>query len=161
MTNPCPCGTGKSFGDCCEPLITGARAALTAEELMRSRYSAYATVATGYIFETTHPDHRADFDEKGTRQWAESSQWEGLEIVATQAGGPDDIKGKVEFIARYRDGEVHRTHHELADFAKLDGAWYFVDGAGVKPRPATSTKVGRNDPCTCGSGQKYKKCCGK
>lgn len=161
MTDLCPCGTGKNYGECCQPIISGTRAALTAEELMRSRYSAYARTEIGYIFETTHPDHRADFDEQGTRQWAEQSEWEGLEIVATHAGGPDDAEGKVEFIARYRDKGVRRTHHELADFRKKDSAWYFVDGVGVKPQPAVSTKVGRNDPCTCGSGLKYKKCCGK
>lgn len=161
MTTLCPCGTGKSYAECCEPLITGKRKALTAEELMRSRFSAYAKVEIGYIHETTHPDHRADFDEKGTRQWAEQSEWEGLEIVSTFAGGADDDEGRVEFIARYRDKGAHRTHHELADFRRHDGAWYFADGVGVKPRPATSTKVGRNDPCTCGSGAKYKKCCGK
>lgn len=161
MSDFCPCGTGRPYADCCEPFITGKRLPLTAEELMRSRYSAYTRVETGYILQTTHPDHRGDFDEKGTREWAESSQWEGLEIVNTAGGGPDDTEGKVEFIARYRDRDVRRTHHELADFRKLDGVWYFTDGVGVKPAPATSVKVGRNDPCTCGSGQKYKKCCGK
>ncbi|RNC67444.1 MAG: YchJ family protein [Desulfuromonadales bacterium] len=161
MEDLCPCGTGASYADCCQPLISGARKAITAAELMRSRYTAYTKVETGYIRETTHPDHRKDFDEEGTRQWAENSRWEGLEILAAVAGGADDTEGKVEFIARYRDPDVRRTHHELADFRKLDGDWYFVDGVGVKPQPASSTKVGRNDPCTCGSGQKYKKCCGK
>lgn len=160
MTNLCPCGSGKSFGECCEPLVTGARAALTAEELMRSRYTAYTRAEIGYIHDTTHPDHRADFDEKGTREWAESSRWEGLEIVAIAGGGPADAEGRVEFIARYRDAGGRRTHHELAEFRKVDDAWYFTDGYGIKPQPAVSAKVGRNDPCTCGSGKKYKKCCG-
>ena len=161
MSEFCPCGTGRPYLDCCEPFITGERLPSTAEELMRSRYSAYTMVAIGYIHDTTHPDHRSDFDEKGTREWAESSRWEGLEIVSTLAGGADDTEGKVEFIARYRDRDMRRTHHELADFKKLDGAWYFTDGVGVKAAPVASVKVGRNEPCTCGSGQKYKKCCGK
>lgn len=161
MSELCPCGTGRPYADCCEPFITGKSAPSTAEELMRSRYSAYTKVEIGYIHDTTHPDHRSDFDEKGTREWAETSRWEGLEIISTLAGGAGDEEGKVEFIARYRDRDVRRSHHELADFRKKDGAWYFTDGVGVKSAPATSDKVGRNDPCPCGSGQKYKKCCGK
>ena len=160
MITPCPCGSGSTYAECCEPLITRKRAALTAEELMRSRYTAYTRVETGYLYETTHPDHRGDYDEKGTREWAESATWEGLEIRATVAGGSDDELGRVEFIARYRDAGGKRAHHELAEFRKHDGTWYFVDGVGVKPQPAVSVKVGRNDPCPCGSGQKYKKCCG-
>lgn len=161
MPELCPCGTGREYADCCEPFIKGERLPETAEMLMRSRYSAYAKAEIGYIHDTIHPDHRGDFDEKGARRWAEESRWEGFEIISTIAGGPEDTEGKVEFIARYRDRDVRRTHHELADFRKLDGRWYFTDGVGIRPAPATSLKVGRNDPCICGSGMKYKKCCGK
>lgn len=163
MTTPisCPCGTGRPYSDCCEPLINGTRPAATAEELMRSRYSAYTKAEVAYILNTTHPDHRGDFDEKGTREWAENSVWEGLEIRNVWGGGAEDSEGKVEFVASYRDKSVRRSHHELAEFKKEDGSWYFVDGVGVKPEPLKSAKVGRNEPCPCGSGQKYKKCCGK
>ena len=98
--NSCHCGSGKPYSDCCEPVITGARPAETAEALMRARYSAYASVQTDFLFETTHPDHRKGYDHQGSREWAESSQWEGLQIVATEKGGPDDLVGEVEFVAR-------------------------------------------------------------
>ncbi len=157
----CPCGSGRAYEECCEPMIKGARQALTAEELMRSRYSAYVRVETDYIFDTTHPDHRQDYDPKGTRTWAENSQWDGLEIVDTSAGGPEESEGDVEFIARYREKGLRRQHHELAHFKKESGRWYFIEGSAVAQSPIVrADKVGRNDPCPCGSGKKFKKCCG-
>ena len=83
----------------------------------------------------------------------------GLEIVAAK-GGPDDSEGQVEFIARFREKGVKKAHHELAEFKKEAGRWYFTDGKSAPQRPLVSAKVGRNDPCSCGSGKKYKKCCG-
>lgn len=158
----CPCGSGTPYGECCEPLIRGTRPATTAESLMRSRYSAYAKAEVDYLYETTHPDHRKGYDHDGTRQWAESSRWEGLEIVSAR-GGEGDSQGEVEFIATYRDGETEavHAHHELGKFRKVDDRWLFVDGKMVGQKPIVSTKVGRNEPCPCGSGSKYKKCCGK
>lgn len=156
----CPCGSGIVYPDCCEPIITGARPAEAAEQLMRARYAAYVGVKTDFIFETTHPDHRQGYDHDGTREWAESAEWEGLEIVASQ-GGAEDAEGRVEFIARYRENGARREHHELAQFRKDKGTWYFTDGAMVRPKPLVSSKIGRNEPCPCGSGAKYKKCCGE
>lgn len=157
----CPCGSGAAYAACCEPIITGVRPADTAEQLMRARYVAYVGVQTDFLFETTHPDHRQGYDHEGTRSWAESSTWEGLEIIASR-GGADDADGEVEFVVRYREkGGPLREHHELSRFKRLKGSWYFTDGEMVRPRPITSTKVGRNEPCPCGSGAKYKKCCGK
>jgi hypothetical protein len=84
----------------------------------------------------------------------------GLEIIETRKGGPDDSSGQVEFIARFREKDLLREHHEEAHFTKENGTWYFTDGVNVRPKPITVTKIGRNDPCSCGSGVKYKKCCG-
>lgn len=157
----CPCGSGAAYAACCEPIISGAHPAATAEQLMRARYSAYVGAKMDFIFETTHPAHRQGYDHEGTKEWAESSEWLGLEIVGTTKGGQKDDCGEVEFIARFREKDVPREHHENAQFKKDDGRWYFSEGAMVKPKPASVIKVGRNDPCTCGSGLKYKKCCGK
>jgi len=156
----CPCGSGTPFGECCEPLIRGTRQATTAESLMRSRYSAYVKAEIDYLYETTHPAHRKGYDHEGTRQWAQDSHWDGLQVVSAR-GGEDDILGEVEFIATYRDGETVHAHHELGKFRKIDGRWLFVDGRMVGQKPIVSSKVGRNDPCPCGSGSKYKKCCGR
>ena len=157
----CPCGSTAAYTNCCEPVISGAQPATTAEQLMRARYAAYVGAQMDFIFETTHPDHRQNYDHEGTKEWAESSEWLGLEFVVTSKGGQEDNSGQVEFIARFREKEVLREHHENAQFKKDDGQWFFTDGTMVKPKPITVSKHGRNDPCTCGSGLKYKKCCGK
>lgn len=160
--NSCPCGSDAPYAKCCQPVIKGTRPAETAEALMRARYSAYVNTEMDFVFESTHPDHRQDYDHEGTRTWAESSEWLGLEIISTARGGKDDTSGEVEFIARFREqGAAPHEHHENSRFIKENGFWYFVEGEMAKQRPLISNKVGRNDPCTCGSGIKYKKCCGK
>jgi SEC-C motif-containing protein len=159
--NSCPCGSGAAYAECCEPVIAGTRRAETAEELMRARYSAYACVDADFLLASTHPDHRKGYDHEGTRAWAENAEWLGLEIIDCRKGGRDDTVGEVEFIARYREKGVLREHHESAHFSKDGGAWLFTEGAMVKPKPLVSAKIGRNEPCPCGSGAKYKKCCGK
>jgi SEC-C motif domain protein len=159
--NSCPCGSGAEYSNCCEPIITGLQPAKTAESLMRARYSAYAKLQMDFVFETTHPDHREGYDHDSTRKWAETSVWEGLEIISTNKGQEQDNCGNVEFIARYSSDGTRHTHHESAEFKKTDGRWYFTDGLPVKQKPLSVVKTGRNDPCTCGSGSKYKKCCGK
>lgn len=159
--NICPCGSGVPYSECCEPIISGVRSAETAEQLMRARYSAYVTVAVDFLFETTHPAYRKGYDHAGTKSWAEKSEWMGLEIIGSRLGGPNDTEGEMEFVARFREqGNLH-THHERGQFKRENGTWYFTEGVLVKPRPIISVKVGRNEPCTCGSGLKYKKCCGK
>jgi SEC-C motif-containing protein len=159
----CPCGTGKTYGRCCEPFIKGKKLPETAEQLMRSRYSAFVNVATDYIFETTHPEFRHDYDHQVTQDWAENSVWEGLTVVATRGGGADEEEGDVEFIVNYVEKGLKHRHHELAHFKKHEGKWHFCDGAAVTQQPVVRIggKVGRNDPCSCGSGVKFKKCCGK
>lgn len=159
--NSCPCGSGAAYAACCEPIISGARPAATAEELMRARYSAHVGAQVDFIFASVHPDHRQGYDHKGTKEWAEEAEWQGLQIVGTLRGGPQDADGEVEFIARFRDRQGLRTHHERAQFVREEGGWFFTEGVMVRPRPIVVNKVGRNDPCNCGSGLKYKKCCGK
>lgn len=157
----CPCGSGAAYAACCEPVISGAQPAATAEQLMRARYAAYVGVQMDFIFGSTHPDHRQGFDHEGTKQWAESSEWLGLDIVGTGKGTEKDDCGEVEFIARFREKGILREHHENAQFKRHNGGWYFTDGVMVKPKPLAVNRPGRNEPCTCGSGLKYKKCCGK
>ena len=159
--NDCPCGSGDAYARCCEPITGGARPAETAEELMRARFTAYTKAAVDFLFDTTHPDHREGYDHSGTKEWAEKSEWMDLEIVKTSQGGPGDTAGRVEFVARFREKGLLQTHHELGHFKREGGTWFFTHGDMVKPKPAVSTKVGRNDPCNCGSSLKFKKCCGK
>lgn len=172
----CPCGIPQPFKECCEPFIQGKSLPETAEKLMRSRYSAFVVADVEYIKKTLAPESRKDFDYEATRKWAQEAKWKKLSILSTQAGGEGDSKGIVEFSAFYEfDGEDIQLH-EVAKFRKeKDGQWLFVDGdAHTHPasedvehahkRPETfvrsQAKIGRNDPCSCGSGKKFKKCCG-
>ena len=158
----CPCGSGSPYADCCEPFHKGTAAPPTAVALMRSRYSAYVQGEIDYIIGTHSPAGSEGVDREATEQWANESEWLGLDIVDTAAGGPDDDKGIVEFIARFRVGDAEHAHHERSEFVKLDGRWLYDHGHMVKAKPVTreAPKVGRNEPCPCGSGTKYKKCHG-
>ena len=86
----CPCGSKKPYSECCGPLHKGAQA-LSAEQVMRARYAAYVKMELDYLLETTHPEHRADYDAQGTRSWAERSAWDRLEILETLAGAQEGI----------------------------------------------------------------------
>jgi SEC-C motif-containing protein len=129
---------------------------------MRSRYSAYAEHAIGYIMETCVQDSRDAIDERETRAWSEGSTWLGLTILSVAGGGIADSEGTVEFEAAYERNGLRDIHHETAKFKKIDNRWLYDEGI-VAPKTVVraAPKVGRNDPCPCGSGKKYKHCHGK
>ena len=158
----CPCESGKTFKKCCEPFITGVKQAETAEQLMRARYTSYTQVEMDFIKKTHDPKTRDKTDMEANRKWAESTKWTGLEILETKQGGVDDEIGTVAFKAKFETDEGLQEHQELSLFRKQDGKWYFVDASDPTKQPVVRSepKVGRNDPCPCGSGKKYKKCCG-
>jgi SEC-C motif-containing protein len=162
MTKPCPCGSGKEHVECCRPYISGDKPAPTAEALMRSRYSAYVLKELDYLKQSLAPEALKDHDDASVREWADSAQWLGLEIHETWGGGEEDDAGIVEFSARYAiDGE-ELTHRERSQFKRIGDHWRYLDGSMVSGPPIRKEpKIGRNEPCPCGSGKKYKKCCGK
>lgn len=156
----CPCGSEKNFDDCCGPYLKGTKIPPTAEALMRSRYTAFAVGELDYVELTHHESTKKDLDMEGVKSWASNSQWLGLEILETDKGTAKDTEGKVEFKCKFIFNEATQTHHELSTFAKVGDRWFFVDGVmrnGTLRR--SEPKVGRNDPCPCGSGKKAKKCC--
>lgn len=125
----CPCCSGFSFVDCCQPFLVGTKKAVTAEALMRSRYSAYFLANVEYIIATTHLTTRKLHDPNSIKQWAKSSTWQKLEIISKQEGEANDSAGKVEFKAHYLDSNKRaQVHHEYSNFVKEDGIWFFVDG---------------------------------
>ncbi len=162
-TNNCPCTSGNAYAECCEPFISGAQKPKTAETMMRARYTAHTQANIDFIVATHHPDSADEINQESTRRWAAESDWLGLEILRTEKGGEEDRNGIVEFVAQYRDrsGDRHR-HHEISLFDKVNGEWRFRDAEAPKVGQIKrdTPKVGRNDPCPCGSGKKYKKCCG-
>jgi len=156
----CPCNSGQVFDSCCGPIIGGVPAA-TVEVLMRSRYSAFALGDIGYLADTLSKEERAEFDQVEAEKTAKDAKWQGLEVRAVTGGGKDDESGTVEFVARFRLNDQERIHHELAEFAREKGRWV-CSGGTMSPKgpPVRVVKVSRNEPCPCGSGKKYKKCCG-
>ena len=162
LNQPCPCGTGRTTSDCCGRYITGEAPAPTAEALMRSRYSAYVLGEIDWIVKSHDPAGADEVDRKSTEKWSREAKWNGLEIRSKVKGEPADEVGEVEFVAKYEVEGQSVAHHERARFRRQDSTWYYVDGDMVKPRPVVreAPKVGRNDPCPCGSGQKFKKCHG-
>jgi SEC-C motif-containing protein len=156
----CPCGSSKEYGACCKPFHDGKSKPETAEKLMRSRYSAYVVGSIKYISETNDPSEKESFDQAAAEEWSKSSEWLGLEIVSTKAGLVSDVEGEVEFKAKFKREGKEQTHHEVSLFKKINSKWFYMDGKEIHGQIIrTEPKVGRNDPCACGSGKKSKKCC--
>ncbi|MDG4721674.1 MULTISPECIES: YchJ family protein [Thalassospira] len=168
-TAPCPCGSNQTYGNCCGMYHAGLRDAETAEKLMRSRYCAFYLRDGAYLTRTLAEEKRPGFDGNTVAQG--TTQWSGLEIVDRVAGGVLDQTGIVEFIASFVEQGQTGQLHERSNFERRGGKWVYVDGIfpeaashhEIAERPfvhGATTKAGRNDPCPCGSGKKFKKCCG-
>lgn len=133
----------------------------TAEEMMRARYRAFETGDIDFLVESQDEDTRDTLDVQETKKWAEESKWLGLEIISTEAGQENDDEGIVEFKATYEEDGKVVVHHEKSRFVKKNGIWYYNHWLPLQGTIVKDERIGRNDPCTCGSGKKYKKCCGK
>ena len=156
----CPCGSGLDVDGCCGPILEGAPAP-SPEALMRSRFTAFFRGDLDYIESTHAAEVRDTFNRSAAESTASSVEWVDLEIGETSDGGEGDDIGTVEFRARFKkDGEL-MVHHEQSNFRREEGRWTYVDGKmNPKGKPRRVEKVGRNEPCPCGSGKKFKKCCG-
>ena len=100
--------------------------------------------------------------EKDLLDWSKSNTWNKLEILSRTLGGEKHTTGIVEFKAYFLD--AHKTpqvHHEVSNFVKVDDQWYYTTGDTNPKATEEISKTGRNDACPCGSGKKFKKCCGK
>jgi SEC-C motif-containing protein len=115
----CPCGTGLPYADCCGRLHDGTATAATAEQLMRSRYSAFVVGDPAYLLETWHPRTRPR-----SLELDPDARWTGLEIVSTSGGSMLDAEGIVEFRAHRVGGE----QHERSRFVRQNGRWFYLDG---------------------------------
>ncbi len=142
------------LADCCGPLLSGDAVAQSAEQLMRSRYTAFVLKDSDYLLASWHSTTRpAELDLSG-----DTTQWTGLQVITTTRGGAGETAGTVEFIADYRQGGQAGRLHEVSRFRREAGRWVYVDGD--IQAPGAQRKVARNTPCPCGSGKKYKRCCG-
>ena len=127
----CPCGSGRSYAECCEKIIKGTPAE-TPEALMRARYRAYAKGEIDFIMESIHSSQRDGNDREDIRRWSQNSEWNGLEIIRTEKGGPDDEEGVVEFRALYTANGEFCNHHERSTVVRENGEWRFSDGDFVR-----------------------------
>ncbi len=116
---------------------------------MRSRFYAFLTGNIHYLIATLHPSQRKENDEEVLRSTIESTQWMGLKILKT-----DDRQHTVEYVAFYSASPVGQLH-EQSKFIKENDRWYYLNGTILPP-----IRIGRNDPCICNSGKKYKRCHG-
>lgn len=150
LDSACPCQSNKSYEDCCGRFHTHAQFPETAEQLMRSRYASYVLKNVPYIVDTTVPSQQALLNVQAIQAWAENTQWLGLQILKTET--LSKFQSAVEFNAVFQGEEGEQTHHERSIFVKIDDRWYFVDP--TVPLPTMK------QPCVCGSGKKFKHCCG-
>ena len=150
-TELCPCQSGKPYAACCALFHDGTNPA-TAEELMRSRYSAYVLQKTAYLVETTVPGQRHLLDVEGMAEWGRSAQWLGLDVSA-HIPKIGKHHAQVEFAAHFRQNGETYCHRERSVFVNIGDRWYFIDP--TVPLPAMK------QACLCGSGKKFKACCGR
>lgn len=158
--NNCYCDSSVAYENCCQPVIEN-QSAKTAEQLMRSRYTAYCLGKVDYLRKTTVAANQKQFDEQEILHWLSQNKWTKLEVVSCNLGTSTDVTGTVEFKAYFTDasGRTH-LHHEKSQFRKDAENWLYVDGQIIPLPTSALAKPQRNAPCTCGSGRKYKNCCG-
>ena len=123
----CPCDPTRPYAACCGPLHVGERLASTAEELMRSRYSAFAVGDLDHLVRTWHPRTRPATLERDPDP-DERTEWVGLDVVSTDAGEVTAETGLVEFIAHWRRAGARGRQHEVSTFVRRAGRWVYVDG---------------------------------
>lgn len=154
---PCPCGNNTTYQNCCQPIHQNHSLADHPEKLMRSRYSAHVLGLVDYIIQTYHPSCKAEKHRESIQQSIELT-WRKLEVIQSEILS-DQTTGFVEFKAYFEEAGQAQILHEKSRFLKEESGaeklWFYIDGEYPK-----TVKLGRNDPCHCGSGKKFKKCCG-
>ena len=159
VKSACPCGSGAQLTQCCGPYIEGKALPVTPEALMRSRYAAYVLANIDYIRDTSFGEALTAFSYEDSLDWAKNSNWKGLEIV--HASPADSDRATVEFSVLFVQSGLEKRLEEKSRFQRVKGRWYYEgsDKFRLIDQANKRAKLGRNDPCHCGSGKKYKKCC--
>lgn len=119
----CPCGSEKTFAQCCSTYLNGSGKAETAEQLMRSRYCAYLQENESYLKNTWHPETRPN-----SIEFEPAIKWIRLRIKNTEKGSSNDDQGIVEFIATYKNKGKAFHLHEISRFVRSDGEWAYMNG---------------------------------
>lgn len=118
----CPCGSNKTYFDCCNRIHTNLKNATSAEELMRARYSAFVKLNIEFIYDSFHPTTRRFQNKKDIEIWAKENKWMQLEIIKS-------TESTVEFKAHYLGPDLEvNVHHEKSKFKLVQNCWYYYDG---------------------------------
>ena len=128
MSNLCPCCSELAYTDCCEPILSGRKDASTAQQLMRSRYTAFTQANVDYLLRSHAVKTRPVKDRKNIERWAKSVIWMGLSILQTEAGEATDETGYVEFKATFLENAQPEQIHERSLFNRENGKWVYVSG---------------------------------
>ena len=128
QTNNCPCGSNNTYADCCGPFLSGKVFPLTAQQLMRSRYTAFTLANADYILRTYHPKTRPLRQRNQIASWAKSVRWLGLQVMNWSLGSEDDQTGYVEFKAHFIENGKPGHIHENSFFKRENGKWTYVSG---------------------------------
>jgi len=152
----CPCGSNALFAQCCQPIIKNTHKANSAEQLMRSRYSAYAIRNAKYIFDSYAQISQQVQSIENIKTWAKQCKWISLQIIDTQT---DNLTATVEFCANYVQKNTLYQLHEVSKFIIENNYWRYLDGKIIAH--CAIQKIKRNDPCPCQNKKKFKLCCGK
>ncbi len=125
----CPCGRNKNYEACCAKAHLNLNEAITAEDLMRSRYAAFVLLKGDYLMESHHPSTRPTEEKEAIINWSKSVKWKKLKVIRTNKGTASDQEGFVEFKAYYKQGIFAQHIHEHSKFVKEDGCWYYLGEA--------------------------------
>jgi len=156
-SDPCPCQSGHEYQNCCQPIIQQ-QSAQTPEQLMRSRYTAFAINDSDYLQASWHPDNRPT-----QLSLDDATQWKNLEILKAQPVSEQidqaTTEGWVTFRATFFEPNIGsgqwQALEETSRFLRESGKWLYHSGE----HEISTLKPQRNDSCPCGSGKKFKKCC--
>lgn len=126
MTNKlCPCGSSNNWKACCQPIIEGKKVAETAQQLMRSRYSAFTIANGSYLVKSHHPDTRNPKEVRAIENFAKSVNWIKLEVLNFAKDQKEDDFGTVEFKAYYFERGQVQVIHENSTFKRVNGIWHY------------------------------------
>lgn len=124
----CPCCSNQLYSSCCQRFWATQQSAETAEQLMRSRYTAFVLEKAQYLVDTHHPEHRQIDELKSLKKSFKHTQWLGLEIIETELGQANDNTGIVEFRAYFKSLGKQHVLHERSQFVKEQGKWFYTTG---------------------------------
>lgn len=148
----CHCGSDRLLKDCCHQIWQQGGDLLSAERVMRARYTAYVQGNIDFLRITTLPIQQAALDILQMTRWSQQTEWRGLQVISHQLATHSQRHAWVIFTVSCREDGQSYTHHERSAFVRDAESWRFID-------PTVSLKAERNQACVCGSMQKFKRCC--